>query len=68
MEKIFGVKEEVAEGHEGPVVVPLVVDIVEVQVPFVVVTIEVRRIQIAGLRVAEEPPSSAPHAVHITTD
>jgi hypothetical protein len=65
MEKIFGVKDEVAEGHEAPVVVPLIVDVVQVEVPVIVVTIEVRRIEVVAVR--EEPPSYAPHAIRITT-
>lgn len=57
MEKIFGVKGEIAEGHEGVVVIPLVINVVQVELPVVVVAVEVRRVEIAGLRIAEEPPS-----------
>lgn len=66
MEKIFGVKDEVAEGYEAAVVVPLIVDVVQVEVPVIVVTIEVRRVEVVAVR--EEPPSFAQHAVRITTD
>jgi len=46
--------KEVAEGNERPVVVPVVVDIVEVELAVGTIADEVRRVEVVGLRVAPE--------------
>ena len=46
--------ERVAEGDEHPVVIPLVVDIVQVEIPVRVIVVEVRRVEVTRLRITPE--------------
>ena len=51
-------QRKIAEGDEGPVVIPVVVDIVEVELAVRVITNEVRRVEVARLRVTPKTHQS----------